>query len=150
MMTVTDLAHLSPFSLTYNIPLPHATHIQSSHHAAKKLTGGLVNKTVSLTVKITPQSTKLTPRDLTVNLDRHVFGLSPSQGCFETAEYVRLEVHGSDMLSDKLLGYALVPVDDFDMDVEIERSYPLQCQAVDKSGNGPILLSTTMITVGWS
>ena len=48
--------------------------------SAKKLTGGLVNKNVSPTMKITPQSTKLTPRDMTVNLEWHVFGLSPSQG----------------------------------------------------------------------
>ena len=35
-------------------------------------------------------------------MDWHVFGLSPSQGCFETAEYVRLEIHGADLLTDKV------------------------------------------------
>ena len=51
------------------------------------------------------------------------------------------------MMTDKMLGYAMIPMDDFDTDVELERSYPLQYQAVDKGGNGPIMLSTTMITV---
>ena len=52
------------------------------------------------------------------NYKDHVFTLCPSHGGLEWAEYVCLEVHCTDMLSDSTFGVVYVPISDFTIDEE--------------------------------
>ena len=124
---------------------------QFNGEPSKRLTGGLVAQLTSPTVKIGAAdyaalhaSPTTHTRDLSVGLQAHTLSLSPAQGCFETADFVRLEVHGTDLLSDRLLGYALVPMDDVDMYPDADRTYPL---LNEPQGKGAVVPSCTVLIV---
>lgn len=50
-----------------------------------------------------------------IDFKRFKFTLCPSQGGFECADYVKLEIHSIDLLNDKIIGVAYIPIGDFDI-----------------------------------
>jgi hypothetical protein len=57
-----------------------------------------------------------------VDFKGFIFTLSPSQGGFECADYVKLEIHSIELLNDKIIGVAYIPIGDFDIQ-EREKVY---------------------------
>ena len=52
------------------------------------------------------------------------FTLCPSHGGLEWAEYVCLEIHNGDVVTDHVFGVVYIPIGDFDL-IEQERTYPV-------------------------
>ena len=52
------------------------------------------------------------------------FTLCPSHGGLEWAEYVCLEIHSGDVLTDHIFGIVYIPIGDFNL-IEQERTYPV-------------------------
>jgi hypothetical protein len=61
-------------------------------------------------------------KESTINFREYMFTLCPSHGGLEWAEYVCLEIHTTDMLSDTIFGKIYIPMSDFSI-VEEEKTY---------------------------
>ena len=63
-----------------------------------------------------------TMKDSTTNFKEYTFTLCPSHGGLEWAEYVCLEIHTTDILSDTIFGKIYIPMGDFSI-IEEEKTY---------------------------
>ena len=66
-----------------------------------------------------------------INLKEYTFTLCPSHGGLEWADYIRLQIHCTDLITDNIFGVVYIPIGDFNI-LEEEKSYPVCHKGGDK------------------
>lgn len=93
---------------------------------------GGITELKSSTVKVSSGGNEHKSRASNVtNLKDHLFTLCPSHGGLEWADYVRLQIHCTDLLTDTVFGVVYVPIGDFNI-LEEEKSYPVSHKGGEK------------------
>jgi hypothetical protein len=92
---------------------------------------GGVTELKSSTIKVSSGGNEYKSRQSNVNFKDHLFTLCPSHGGLEWADYVRLQIHCTDLLTDTVFGVVYVPIRDFNI-LEEEKSYPVSHKGGEK------------------